>query len=165
MAEQICPAERQQRTHEPPLHRCHPRETGGTGAFQHTHQDSLDLVVGMMAGENKLCTHPNAHTFQPGIPSGSGQRFPSRDTQFQAAALEWKAIRQSEISYLLRRLVALRMDAVVYVRHPKLHPVLPNRRHEEVEEGNGIRSSRHCHEGAAWLELQTGEMLSEPFGQ
>jgi hypothetical protein len=165
VTEQIATRKPQQRPHDRPLHRSHSRKTGRTRALENPHQDSLDLIIGVMSGKDHLSTRSSPRVFQPSVAPRARERLGCTGPEMQLPRLVWQTECGRQPAHLFRKDVALRVDAVIDMPHDQLEPMRVAGPDQQVQKDSGIGSTRNGDQSAARLQPQLRQMLSELFSQ
>jgi len=82
--------------------RRHSGQTGRTGAGENPHQNRLDLIVGVVAGEDHTCAGPEPSLLQPEIAAFPGLGLGGSCAQPEPTQLNRQAVSGCSRSNLIR---------------------------------------------------------------
>ena len=160
----LAPEWQQRADQDAPAHG-HSRQAGGARAAERPHEHGLDLIVGVMRGEDERRPKADAGRLEPGVAGRAGEGLAGRRTQLGPAYLEGELVRHGERPYCIGHARAGGMDPVIEVRHHEIQLVKIERAMQEIEQRDRIGSARHRDERAPGRQVQRRELAPEVVEQ
>ena len=148
-----------------PLHRGHTGQAGGAGSGEHPHEHGLDLIIGVMSGQDTAGAQPFPDRLEPAVASHPSEGLSGISTQPEPADLDGKAVRPGQPAYLIRHPGAVWMDPVIQVGNAQIQPVQVSSPHQKIQQGNRIGSTGHGDDTSPGRQRQGGEMVAKEVDQ